>query len=210
MSRRTAQDWEEIWQCGVNPGDYFDMKGPAPALLAELSADWMPRGEGSVLVPGMGRGYDLEAIARSDRYAKVVGVDISQLAADTAREYLASCKLSRQIWEVKCADFFAFDAEKYDLVIDYTFLCALPPDMRNQWAERMAQLVKPGGSLITLIFPIGELSDVGPPFRVNFPLFHKLLEPNGFTPVDGPRMLPDELCHPTREGKSGYARWVLS
>lgn len=173
----------------------------------------MPVGTGSALIPGMGRGYDLEAIARSDKYSRVVGMDISPEGCRIAKSYLDNCDLPRQIHQVVPADFFAPGKEHdgvYDLVIDYTFLCALPLKLRKDWGKRMGELIKPGGSLLTFIYPIKEspLPGDGPPFVVSFEIFPDLLVPHGFKAADGPRMLADEQCHPDRTGKTGYARWV--
>lgn len=38
--------------------------------------------------------------------------------------------------------------------------------MRADWGRQMNALVKPGGYLITLIFPIDPPKDTGPPFFV--------------------------------------------
>lgn len=32
--------------------------------------------------------------------------------------------------------------------------CALPPSLRERWAAKMKELLRPGGLLLTLIFPI--------------------------------------------------------
>lgn len=57
----------------------------------------------------------------------------------------------------KQGDFFTFTppSEGYTLAYDYTFFCALPPDLRERWGGRYAELVKPGGVLVCLEFPIG-------------------------------------------------------
>lgn len=47
----------------------------------------------------------------------------------------------------------------FDLGYDYTFLCALHPDMRKDWATAWAQLLRPGGYLLTLIFPVDPEMD---------------------------------------------------
>jgi len=67
----------------------------------------------------------------------------------------------------------------------------------------MGELIKPGGSLLTFIYPIKEspLPGDGPPFVVSFEIFPDLLVPHGFKAADGPRMLADEQCHPDRTGK---------
>lgn len=36
------------------------------------------------------------------------------------------------------------------------FFCALHPEMRGRWAATWARLIRPGGRLVTLVFPIGE------------------------------------------------------
>lgn len=48
------------------------------------------------------------------------------------------------------------------------FLCALHPSQRGKWAERMAELIKPGGKLVCLEFPMYKDPKLpGPPWGVN-------------------------------------------
>jgi hypothetical protein len=57
---------------------------------------------------------------------------------------------------VVCGDFFSADlGGQFDFTFDYTFFCALPPSLREKWGRRHAELLKPGGKLLTLAFPIG-------------------------------------------------------
>ncbi|KAJ3558708.1 hypothetical protein NP233_g11454 [Leucocoprinus birnbaumii] len=46
------------------------------------------------------------------------------------------------------------------------FFVAIPPSRRNEWGQKMAELIAPGGYLITLVFPIDPETDLGPPFYV--------------------------------------------
>ena len=69
----------------------------------------------------------------------------------------------------------ADDDGLYDFIYDYTFLCALHPSVRNNWATKMSQLVRADGVLLTLIFPIKELDDQGPPYAVSLDLVRKVL-----------------------------------
>ncbi|KAL4790419.1 S-adenosyl-L-methionine-dependent methyltransferase [Aspergillus venezuelensis] len=62
----------------------------------------------------------------------------------------------------------AENAGKFDLIYDYTFLCALHPSRRHDWAERMADLLRPGGFLVCLEFPMyKDPKAPGPPWGVN-------------------------------------------
>lgn len=47
----------------------------------------------------------------------------------------------------KTLDFFNFEipSDKFNLAYDYTFLCALPPKMREAWGNRYAEIIAPGG-----------------------------------------------------------------
>lgn len=78
--------------------------------------------------------------------------------------------------EFKVADFFAFKPETpFDLIFDYTFLCAIPPTMRPQWAQSMASLLRPGGYLLALQFPLDDRTG-GPPFALSQEIYHDLLD----------------------------------
>lgn len=103
-----------------------------------------------------------------------------------------------------------------DFIYDYTFLCALEPAVRGEWADKMKSLLAPGGELLTLIFPIcdkvrGQNVDViyafsnyrllfaaqpdGPPYAMSIELVSDLLLSHGFEAIHT-EMLPSELCHP--------------
>lgn len=81
-------------------------------------------------------------------------------------------------------DFFthAPEAGPYDLVYDCTFLCAIPPARRSEWAAQMSRLVRPGGEIVSLVFPIGNFEG-GPPFALSTSIVESLLEPVGFEKV---------------------------
>ena len=68
---------------------------------------------------------------------------------------------------------------QFDFAYDYTFLCALDPSMRTEWAATYARLLKTEGKLFTAVFPIGERSG-GPPYAMTVDLIESLLSPHGF------------------------------
>ncbi|KAF5334818.1 hypothetical protein D9611_012965 [Ephemerocybe angulata] len=66
-------------------------------------------------------------------------------------------------------DFFTFtppNDERFDLIVDHTFFVAIPPSLRPAWGAQMSSLLKPGGLLITLVYPILQPTDTGPPYFV--------------------------------------------
>lgn len=52
------------------------------------------------------------------------------------------------------------------LIRNARFFVAIPPSMRTDWGKQMTKLVKPGGYLIALIYPMDEYNDHGPPYYV--------------------------------------------
>ena len=163
---------------------------------------------GKVLVPGCGRAYDIVALASPMR--EVLGIDISDIAVQAAKSWLSQQSLPTNYkYEVKLQNFFdispASQEDKFDFIYDYTFFCALDPSIRDLWGMQMSKLCKQGGELFTLVFPLVDKPN-GPPFGVSFEAYKKALEPNGFECLEL-EMLPDELCHPDREGKSAVGRW---
>lgn len=201
-----------MWDAGISPGASFDMNSPTPALVNLLASDLIP--EGRALVPGCGRGYDAVVLASPNR--EVFGLDIAAPAVAAANEYLASSDSSyKDKVHFVQASFFDLPSDpsnQFDFIYDYTFLCALDLEIRGQWAQKMAELVKPGGVLVTLIYPICDKPD-GPPFKVSTEVVRDLLEPVGFerTILE---MLPPGLSHKGRDGTgawgalSALGRWV--
>lgn len=178
------------------------MASPLPALVKMLSDNSIPNGR--ALVPGCGRGYDVTLLASPER--TVYGLDIAEgaIAAATQR-YLGLPDTERppQSSVVFCVtSFFDLpedDESKFDFIYDYTFLCALDPSIWIDWATKMAALVKPGGELCTIIFPIGDRQG-GPPFQVTMDDYKNLLEPLGFVAFQL-EMLPKGLAHSGRGGE---------
>lgn len=63
----------------------------------------------------------------------------------------------------------------FDLIFDYTFLCALPPELRPPWAKRMSELLAPAGRLVCLEWPLGkDPKEGGPPHGLTSNLYAQL------------------------------------
>ncbi|KAB5554974.1 S-adenosyl-L-methionine-dependent methyltransferase [Coniochaeta sp. 2T2.1] len=142
---------------------------------------------GTALVPGCGRGYDV--LLLSALGYDVVGLDYSDVAVEEAArtgeavregkdkgvyDGVAGGRERGRVRWVR-GDFFddgwLGDVGKegggeggFDLVFDYTFFCALPPEARPKWAKRMSGLLNPDtGRLICLEWPLGKDPSMGGP-----------------------------------------------
>lgn len=151
MTKETemVSSWESRWASGDVP---WDAGAPEPGLLAWLAARGEQAPSGRVLVPGCGAGYSAAALASPDRH--VTGLDLAPSSAARFAEVAADAGVQRYVQHV-VGDFFEVAlGAPFDLVYDYTFLCALPLALRPAWAARMSQLVRPGGTLLCMVFPI--------------------------------------------------------
>jgi len=174
-------DWDAMWVAGSTG---FDCARTEPALERALREKAYEVGDGKCFVPGCGRAYAVASLARAG-FRECVGLEISETAARAARERLGNEERvpSDARMEIVVEDFFAHDPKvKYDFVYDCTFLCAIEPNRRREWATTMARCVKPGGTLVSLVFPCGDF-DGGPPYALSPALVKDLLAPAGFEEI---------------------------
>ncbi|KAL6971853.1 putative thiol methyltransferase 2 [Sarracenia purpurea var. burkii] len=192
----SSDGWEKCWDQGLTP---WDLGQPTPVMLHLHQTGALPKGR--ALVPGCGSGHDVVAIACPERY--VVGVDITDKAIMKAIELSSSLQNADYFTFLK-ADFFTWNpTELFDLIFDYTFFCAIEPDMRSAWASQMQYLLKPDGELITLMFPISDHVG-GPPYKVSIADYEEVLHPMGFKAVS---IVENDLAVGPRKGREKLGRW---
>ena len=191
---------------GLKQGQAFDASGPLPFITYLFDNDLVPKGSG--IIPGCGRGYAVKAFSRDGR--NILGLEISNTAANAAKEYLSTvpqCQSSS--FKISEGSFFEYiEKEKFDFAYDYTFLCAIAPSQRQAWAQKYAQILKPNGYLMTAVFPIGGdvNSSTGPPYAMSVELVQLLLGPHGFRKIFEKELGVGE-AHPGREGKTTFCIW---
>lgn len=208
---RQALDRPAEAETGLAVGPSAVALGPSAEASSELaaSAPTAPIPTGRALVPGCGSGYDVLALAGAGRQA--LGLDLAPTAILRFRALRDAAGMDAEAAEAVAADYFEFQPEQpFDLIWDYTFLCAIPPALREAWARRAHALLRPGGELITLIFPVlappGELpagSIEGPPFALDPYAVRSLLTP-WFEQI---ALGPAEHSHPARAGREWLGRW---
>lgn len=195
ISAGASPHWEQLWADGLQKGSRFDVAGVSLTLAAELARSSHATRPGmTAFVPGCGRAYDAIALAEHG-FESVVALDLSPSACEAARQELdASASPAASRVEIRCGDFLAPTEQRFDFIWDCTFLCALDPSVRHQWASQMRSLLAPSGELLTCVFPIGE-REGGPPYQMSVSLVRDLLEPIGLEAVEVLDQLPIEEQH---------------
>ena len=183
----TASFWDGLYAAGQ---DGWELGGPSPALeawletggrfeasgITRMSADWGSAGAISgppqvkiaeaprVAVPGSGRGHDARLLARQGY--RVAAFDFSEAAVGEARR-LAAAEGVDVVVEQRDVFTLAQDhAGAFDGVWEYTCFCAIDPGRRQEYADVLHTILRPGGLLLACFYPLREGAD-GPPFPVS-------------------------------------------
>lgn len=144
--------WEERW---INEKTSWDIGYSSPAIEEYILQ--YPNKEASILIPGCGNAYEVEFLWNRG-FSNITVLDISTTAVQILRDKYQGKKGVTVI----CEDFFNHHG-KYDLVIEQTFFCALHPDLRPQYVNKMHGLLNKGGRIIGVLFNRVFEKD-GPPF----------------------------------------------
>lgn len=151
----TADYWSDRYTTDDFP---WDLGAPSQPLihfcsrLAEKNSK-----DCRILIPGGGRGHDVHWLWQNG-FTNVVQADYSKAAHRQVLEQYPELPKSRLITE----DFFNLQGP-FDLILEQTFLHALLPRQRPDYARQMANLLAPGGLLAGVLFNF-PLSEKGPPF----------------------------------------------
>lgn len=148
-----------------------------------------------VLIPGCGTGYEARAFA--ERGHDVLAIDFSDAALDAARRHLGPVPYLQK------ADFFAFEAQPFDVVYERAFLCALPRSTWPDWGRRVTELVRRGGELAGFFF--FDDNEHGPPFGIALHALEALLNENFILMEDMP--IPAEQSLAVFKGREHWQVW---
>jgi SAM-dependent methyltransferase len=144
--------WETQWQSKKTGWDI----GQASPAITEYFKQY-PNKNAAILIPGCGNAYEAEYLV-ANGFKNITLIDISPKAVETLKAKFAD------MLEVKifCEDFFQHKGS-YDLIVEQTFFCAIPPFRRNEYAEKTASLLNENGKLIGVLFD-KQFNQPFPPF----------------------------------------------
>ena len=152
--------WNSRYQSGKTPWDFGGVPAALREYLRRKRQGSKPGTRGRVLIPGCGSGYEVKAFAEAG--FDVTAIDVAPAAVARARE-LAGPELAGRII---MGDFFEYDfaAGSFDVIYERTFLCALLPDRRPSYRDRIATLLKDHGFLVGYFFYQDPVLEEGPPY----------------------------------------------
>lgn len=180
-----TDDWDQNYRESNTP---WDKGRPSPPLVQWLSQNKL---SGRVLVPGCGVGHDVAHLVSLGLDA--IGLDIAPTAIERARQCYP-----QHAERFVPGDLFAFTGQ-FDAVVEHTCLCALQPELRAQYREAVASLLKPGGLLVGVFYinPDLDPGETGPPFGISPDELTALFAPN----FDTIESYTPQTAYPGREGR---------
>lgn len=147
--------WNEKYEKCETGWDIGHVSTPLKAYFDQLTNK-----ELNIIIPGCGNAYEAEYLNQLG-FKNVVVLDFSKHALQQFKQRVPTFPEHNLIGE----DFFKHQG-KYDLMVEQTFFCALHPSLRAKYAQHTADLLKPAGKLVGLLFDT-PLNTDHPPFGGN-------------------------------------------
>jgi SAM-dependent methyltransferase len=180
--------WDNQYQANTTGWDLGTISPPIKNYIDTLKDKNI-----RILIPGCGNSYEAEYLLEQ-RFTNITVIDI----APTVVENLKT-KFNKNLnINIILGDFFEHKG-KYDLIIEQTFFCALPPEMRENYVSKMHQLLSKNGKVTGLLF--NRTFESSPPFGGSQEEYEILFK-------DAFRFLKMEVCQNSVTPRAGSELWI--
>jgi len=164
MTINTSVFWENRYATHQTG---WDLGCISPALQSYF--DQLGNKSIKILIPGAGNSYEAEYLYKNG-FKDVYVLDIARQPLQNLKSRIPDFPDDQLIHK----DFFELN-DQFDLIVEQTFFCALPPELRNAYVLKMYDLLKPDAKLVGLLFDF-PLTENGPPFGGSIAEYKKRFE----------------------------------
>ncbi|MDD7915139.1 methyltransferase domain-containing protein [Polaribacter ponticola] len=147
--------WENKYKANKIGWDLGEVSPPLKTYFNQLTNKDI-----KILIPGGGNSHEAEFLFKQG-FTNVYVVDVSKIPLENLKRRVPEFPDSHLIH----ANFFDIE-NKFDLIIEQTFFCAINPDLRPKYAKKMNRTLKEKGKLVGLMFD-AVLNEDHPPFGGN-------------------------------------------
>ncbi|MFQ6677660.1 MAG: methyltransferase domain-containing protein [Fidelibacterota bacterium] len=166
------QFWEDIY---LADDTGWDLGGVTPAIESIAKA----LTPGKVCILGCGRGYD--AVMFAKKGFEVTAVDFAPSAIKSVKSLAKKADVTIQAIQDDIFSLIPKYENMFDYIIEQTCFCAINPDQRYEYEHLVKKLLKSGGKLIGLWFPLDKtIEEGGPPWAVKIKEVKSIFK-NGWT-----------------------------
>ena len=147
--------WEQRYQDQSSRWDLGKISNPIKSYIDQLDDKSI-----SILIPGGGNAYEAEYLWKQG-FKNVYIADIAPSPLANLKKRVPDFPADQLL----LTDFFSLE-QKFHLIIEQTFFCAINPSLRKDYVLQVKKLLKPQGKLVGLLFDAPLYSD-HPPFGGN-------------------------------------------
>ncbi len=147
--------WENKYKTNKIGWDLGAISPPLKTYFDQLENNGL-----KILIPGGGNSYEAEYLFNKG-FTNIYVVDLAKSALENIKKRVPNFPESQLI----LGNFFDLETT-FDLIIEQTFFCALNPDLRKDYANKMNELLTKKGKLVGLLFD-AKLNEDHPPFGGN-------------------------------------------
>ncbi|MGB5608600.1 MAG: methyltransferase domain-containing protein [Eudoraea sp.] len=158
--------WEERYAANNLGWDIGTVSTPLKDYIDQLEDKNL-----KILIPGAGNGYEAIYLHKSG-FTNVYVMDLARQPLEKIKAEIPEIQNNRLLQ----GDFFDLELQDFELILEQTFFCALNPELRKNYVQKMLQLLKPGGKLAGLLFDF-PLTLNGPPFGGSPKEYEELFNP---------------------------------
>ena len=157
--------WDNRYKNKDTGWDLGEISPPLKAYFNQLTNKSL-----KVLIPGGGNSYEAEYLYNKG-FENVFVVDLSKTALTNIKKRVPLFPSSQLIHK----NFFNLEM-KFDLIIEQTFFCAINPNLRPKYVEKVSSLLEENGKIVGLLFDAPLYNDK-PPFGGNKVEYQEYFKP---------------------------------
>ena len=165
MEKLDAHFWENRYISKTTGWDLGKVSTPLKEYFDQLTNKDI-----SILIPGGGHAHEAEYL-HNQGFENVFVNDITSSALENLKKRVPTFPKKNLLH----SDFFNLN-QKFNLIIEQTFFCALDPKLRPDYAEQMHHLLKDSGKLVGVLFNV-PLNKDHPPFGGNKEEYQAYFQP---------------------------------
>ena len=148
----SANAWDSRYKTNDIGWDLGKISNPLKTYINQLDDKNI-----KVLIPGGGNSYEAEYLF-TNGFNNIYVVDVSKTALENFKNRVPNFPKNQLLHQ----DFFEVD-DVFDLILEQTFFCAINPELRQQYANKIHDLLVKKGKLVGVLFD-ASLYKNRPPF----------------------------------------------
>ena len=156
LKTRNMDENQKFWSEKYKSGETgWDVGRPTPPITEYF--DQLTSKTSKILIPGAGNAHEA-AYLHDLGFQNLYVCDIAEEPLQEFAKQVPTFPQERLL----CMDYFKLEAT-FDIIIEQTFFCALPPTLRSAYIQKHHSLLATDGILVGVLFD-KKFAKEGPPF----------------------------------------------